>query len=273
MKMRMWIAAVLVAGALAPAWVEAGSGQQAFGEGFELIKAGKLSEAAAKFEKGLKAEPDNAQAHYYLAEAYLGLKQNDKAKAHYQKSLQLDPFGAVAQDANNRLAQLSGGGATKSSGAGSSKASSSRYVINGGEVYDKKTDLTWQRCSVGQRWKEDIGCAGVIKTFSWEDAQQLTSGSWRVPTKQELATLVDKSRDDWPTIDREVFPDTDFSHYWTSKPRRIQLLQLLVRRLPRRQRRRRQGPWYLSVRRSSLRCSVGARRTVILTFSIGASGG
>jgi formylglycine-generating enzyme required for sulfatase activity len=87
-----------------------------FAEGFEFIKAGKLAEAAVKFEAGLKAEPDNAIAHFYLAEAYLGLKQNDKAKAAYEKALKLEPFGANALDAKQRLAQISSDGKTKLSG-------------------------------------------------------------------------------------------------------------------------------------------------------------
>lgn len=104
-----------------------------------------------------------------------------------------------------------------------SPAKASRYVINGGEVYDKKTDLTWARCSVGQRWKEGIGCAGVIKQFTWSEAQQQASGEWRVPNKDELATLIDyprKAQHQKPTIDEDAFPDMDLGKlgYWSSTP-------------------------------------------------------
>ena len=47
-----------------------------------------------------------------------------------------------------------------------------RYVLKGGEAYDKKTDLTWQRCSIGQRWKEGTGCVGVIKQLDWDESMK-----------------------------------------------------------------------------------------------------
>ena len=100
-------------------------------------------------------------------------------------------------------------------------AANSRYVIQGDTVYDKKTDLTWQRCSVGQRWAEGKGCVGVIKTFTFDDAQRQGNGMWRVPTKNELGTLIDQNRKaqgQRPTIDAGAFPDMDLKKlvYWTS---------------------------------------------------------
>lgn len=102
-------------------------------------------------------------------------------------------------------------------------ASKSRYVIKGGEVYDKKTELTWQRCSIGQHWKDDAGCVGVVKEFTFDQAQQQASGQWRVPSKDELATLIDYKKAEAkqkPTIDEDAFPDMDESKlwYWTSTP-------------------------------------------------------
>jgi len=101
---------LIILAALFSTLTAAATAQQDFSQGFELIRAGKLKEAADKFERGLKVEPKNAQAHFYLAEAYLGLKQNDKAKAHYQKSLEIDSNGSVAQDTKERLELLSSGG-------------------------------------------------------------------------------------------------------------------------------------------------------------------
>jgi len=98
----------------------------------------------------------------------------------------------------------------------------SRYVIKGGEVYDKKTDLTWQRCSVGQHWQESGGCAGDVKTFRFSEALRQASGAWRVPSKAELRSLLvhkqkgkQKSR-----IDEIAFPDMDENKllYWTNMP-------------------------------------------------------
>jgi len=114
MKPSVGIGAVLITLlTLFSSFAEASTAQQDFSQGFELIRAGRLKAAAAKFEHGLKMEPCNAQAHFYLAETYLGQKQNDAAEAHYQKSLELDPSGPMAQDAKNRLEIISSGGAKK----------------------------------------------------------------------------------------------------------------------------------------------------------------
>ncbi|MFI4940420.1 MAG: DUF1566 domain-containing protein [Burkholderiales bacterium] len=98
-----------------------------------------------------------------------------------------------------------------------------RYAIKGGEVYDKKSELTWQRCSVGQRWVEETGCVGFVKVFTFDDAQTLGNGTWRVPTKDELASLIDQNRvaqGQIPGIDPVAFPDMNLTRlgYWSSTP-------------------------------------------------------
>lgn len=105
-------------------------------------------------------------------------------------------------------------------------AANSRYVIQGETVYDKKTNLTWQRCSVGQRWVEGTGCVGVIKTFTFDVAKQQGNGMWRVPPKDKLATLIDRNRKaskQKPALDEAAFPDTDAENlaYWSSAPRGV----------------------------------------------------
>ena len=102
-------------------------------------------------------------------------------------------------------------------------APDARFGVNGGEVNDKNTGLTWQRCSVGTHWAEGSGCVGIVKTFTFGDAQKQANGEWRVPTKDELATLLEPSRPSVPVIDTEAFPDMDANHpsywkYWTSTP-------------------------------------------------------
>lgn len=104
-----------------------------------------------------------------------------------------------------------------------SHQANSRYVIKGGEVYDQNTNLTWQRCSVGQRWQEGGGCTGVIKTFTFAEAQRQGGGEWRVPTKAELRTLLEQKRVDshhQPLIDEVAFPNMDENQmlYWTNIP-------------------------------------------------------
>jgi hypothetical protein len=101
----------------------------------------------------------------------------------------------------------------------SSAWADSRYVIRGGEVYDSRTKLTWARCSAGQEWKNEH-CVGTINNYSFASAQKQASGGWRIPTKDELVTLIDPDRKNFPTIDMAAFPDMDTSHswYWSSTP-------------------------------------------------------
>ncbi len=90
----------------------------------------------------------------------------------------------------------------------------SRYVINGGEVYDKTTNLTWQRCAVGQQWKEGEGCAGPAQQMTWDEAMRQANKPWRVPTKDELWTLVSPACKS-PSLNGKAFLDNNF-WYWTS---------------------------------------------------------
>jgi len=94
-----------------------------------------------------------------------------------------------------------------------------RFEIHGDVAYDTKTNLTWHRCSVGLYWK-DGQCNGTIGRFSFEEAQKQAKDGWRVPTKDELFTLVDPARTSFPTIDTTAFPDMDemFPWYWSSTP-------------------------------------------------------
>jgi len=99
-------------------------------------------------------------------------------------------------------------------------AANPHYVINGSVVYDKDTNLTWQRCSVGQHWKDPAGCSGNIRELTFEEAQRQAKGDWRMPSKDELAGLIDPTRQDFPSIDPGAFPDMsgDSATYWTSTP-------------------------------------------------------
>jgi TonB family protein len=77
-----------------------------FAAGYELIRAGDPKAAVAKFETGLKADPNNALAHYYLGKAYLALGRSGEARAQFRKSLRLDPNGSVSGPAREELSRL-----------------------------------------------------------------------------------------------------------------------------------------------------------------------
>lgn len=95
------------------------------------------------------------------------------------------------------------------------------YEIHGAEIVDIDSRLIWQRCSVGQAWISGTGCRGKIEVFTFDNAQRLGDGPWRLPTNIELAKLIDHGRaytELTPTIDTGAFPDMDSTKlwYWTS---------------------------------------------------------
>lgn len=118
------------------------------------------------------------------------------------------------------------------------------FVANrDGTVTDRRTGLSWMRCTLGQEW-DGATCMWIgqkVRVFSWDEAKESaaqlrTAGfagkdDWRLPTAQELATLIycdppkvrgtgDLSfacRGDYqkPTTVQSVFPNTPSSRYWT----------------------------------------------------------
>jgi len=94
------------------------------------------------------------------------------------------------------------------------------FEVHGGEAYDAVSNLTWQRCAVGQHYSGS-GCEGGDPGFKWDAAQRTGDGTWRVPTEKELATLIDPDKVDKgisPAIDNVVFPRIANSTppFWTS---------------------------------------------------------
>lgn len=98
---------------------------------------------------------------------------------------------------------------------------SSRFTLSEGEAFDRKTGLTWSRCSVGTTWKNGK-CIGTATLMSLSEAKQyaekLGSG-WRVPSIEELYGIVEP-RCSNPAINSEVFPGIKNSGegatYWST---------------------------------------------------------
>lgn len=94
-----------------------------------------------------------------------------------------------------------------------------RTFIVGGQ-----TGLIWQRCTAGQVF--NLNCIGSAQSYFYSDAENycnnLTIGgrTWRLPTVNELANLVDYGKSSSPTIDSTSFPNTQSSYqssyYWSS---------------------------------------------------------
>src|SRR5260221_7957623 len=90
-----------------------------------------------------------------------------------------------------------------------------RFKVKAEEVYDKQTDLTWQRCAVGQRWVQSSGCLGNPAKFTFDEAQALTNEKWRVPTIEELQGIVAEYCSE-PAVDPALFPGTPSEQFWTN---------------------------------------------------------
>ncbi|MBE4591013.1 hypothetical protein BOO24_01395 [Vibrio navarrensis] len=120
-----------------------------------------------------------------------------------------------------------------------SKQNSASYAINpNGTVYDKGANLTWMRCSIGQKW-DGTTCVGKPTLLTWEEAMQQAKDGWQLPTAEQLDSLVycsgDKPRSSArpdgryllasngrcegyflkPTVDQLIFPTQNYS-YWSS---------------------------------------------------------
>ena len=91
-----------------------------------------------------------------------------------------------------------------------------RFVVKGDEVLDTKTNLTWQRCSVGQKLSGDA-CTGTVAALDWTQAKKAARSGWRLPTLEEL-TAITAQPCGLPAGDKKVFSDIDplKPWYWTS---------------------------------------------------------
>lgn len=100
----------------------------------------------------------------------------------------------------------------------------SRFVFsNDGTVTDKKTEIIWMRCSMGQKW-DGKTCTGKAHEYSWQEAkdalEDLNSdtfgepGSWRLPYVPELASIVERQCFE-PRVNLMVFPATPSKVFWT----------------------------------------------------------
>ena len=105
-------------------------------------------------------------------------------------------------------------------------AKAADYVDNGdGTVTDTRTGLMWKQCLEGQSGAD---CKGTEGRFNWDDAMKIPQTlnqrggfagyhDWRVPTKDELESLVMHERTN-PAICTEAFPNTPASIVWSGSP-------------------------------------------------------
>lgn len=80
-------------------------------------------------------------------------------------------------------------------------------IANETEVRDTKTGLIWRRCALGQTWQKTKGCVGEVALMRCADVDEnvrLLGEKWRLPTIDELLTLVD-ARCQEPVINTKIF--------------------------------------------------------------------
>ncbi len=104
---------------------------------------------------------------------------------------------------------------------------SGRYRdLGDGTLVDTRTGLQWMRCALGRNWN-GMTCAGQAIRCNWNQlrtqiAEYNRQGGygghrdWRVPTIDELSTLIDKGTL-IPATDRGTFPET-LGWFWSSSP-------------------------------------------------------
>lgn len=100
---------------------------------------------------------------------------------------------------------------------------SSHYQDNDdGTLTDRRTNLTWYRCSAGQIWSNGT-CKGhpILRNFAdaqdWA-AQAEVAGTtgWRLPEIDEMVELVvEECRS--PSLDTNAFPGIVADNYWSSE--------------------------------------------------------
>ncbi len=100
---------VNIALAQAPAPVTTtGPAAKHFAKGYDLLKGGDADSAVDELKEGLKLQPGNAMAWFYLGQARLKLGSVELAKTAFEKSLVLDPNGKASDSAAKELAKLNG---------------------------------------------------------------------------------------------------------------------------------------------------------------------
>jgi len=99
-----------------------------------------------------------------------------------------------------------------------------RFAVSadGQQVTDASNGLIWRRCAEGMKWSGGR-CAGKPLKYSFT-AAKATAGaasgdgkSWRVPTREELRSLVNARAKKKPKIDVEAFPNTPSQSFWAMR--------------------------------------------------------
>ena len=84
-------------------------------------------------------------------------------------------------------------------------------------VIDHSTSLMWSVESLGRKDDADDGITQEACEARCRELTLLGANDWRLPTRAELAALVDDTRHE-PAIDTSLFPRVKPRWHWTSTP-------------------------------------------------------
>jgi hypothetical protein len=91
-----------------------------------------------------------------------------------------------------------------------------RFVLDDAVAIDKRTNLVWQRCPLGQVWNKTTSqCDFSVMAKNWKDALESAPEGWRLPNLKELASIAEY-RCSGPALNITVFPNLGNWNYWTS---------------------------------------------------------
>ena len=90
----------------APGAAGGGSASAYYNQGVILWNASKFADAKAQFEQSVKIDPNNADAQYMLAMAYVNGGDTAGAKPHFEAYLKLAPTGEHAEMVKGILASI-----------------------------------------------------------------------------------------------------------------------------------------------------------------------
>lgn len=99
-----------------------------------------------------------------------------------------------------------------------------RFAVSadGQQVTDSSNGLVWRRCAEGMTWNGRL-CAGKplrVKLAGAKAAARAAAAdgkAWRLPTRDELRTLVDAKAKKKPRIDATAFPNTPALSFWATR--------------------------------------------------------
>ena len=100
----------------------------------------------------------------------------------------------------------------------------SNFIDKGFYVVDLKNKIDWLKCTTGQQWSDEKNtCQGLAVKLDYKSINEANrqlneqiDGTWRLPTRKELESLVCKSCQG-TKIDQELFPNTPAEPFWTSQ--------------------------------------------------------